>query len=170
MQQHYKRSRLFIDESVQTAVLFRAAWYWVACLIGQMLMTVFFAAVNSAAGDPRFWWHLQLTVLAAAALLPLILWDLLKLSHRWVGPIYRLRESLRALGRGEAAAPVFFRKYDFWQDLAFDLNKVSQELALHRKNATAETTIASSSASSVESTTTADTEDRSQTTTEAIVI
>lgn len=170
MQQHYKRSRLFIDESVQTAVLLRAGWYWVACLIAQMLMAVFFAAVNSATGDPRFWWHLQLTVLAAAALLPLILWDLLKLSHRWVGPVYRLRESLRALGRGESPPPVFFRKYDFWQELAIDLNKVSEELALRRRNVTPELTIASPAASSDESTTTVTTEDRSQMTTEALVI
>lgn len=133
------RYRLLIDKPVQSAILFRALWYWGICLVAQLLMAFFFASAASSSNgystdDPRMWWHLQLTFLAAVVLLPIILLDVLKLSHRWVGPIFRVRNTLRSLGKGENVSPVKFREHDFWQDLAGDLNAVSDELSRRRNH------------------------------------
>jgi hypothetical protein len=146
MNESYKRTRLFIDQPVQTAVLVRAMWYWAACLIAQMLMAIFIATVSSTTADPKFWLHLQLIILAGIVLLPIILFDLLKLSHRWVGPIYRLRETLRALARGEAPRVVRFREDDYWRELAADMNNISAELARHRMKETSVSPITTASA------------------------
>jgi nitrate/nitrite-specific signal transduction histidine kinase len=59
---------------------------------------------------------------------PATLLDFLRLSHRWVGPIYRLRTSLQALNPGEAVKPLAFRDGDFWQELAGDFNQMADEL------------------------------------------
>lgn len=138
MTHNHQRRQLFIDRPVQVTLLLRALLYWAVCLMAQLLMVFFFAMVSSSADDflangPQLWWHLQLSVIASLVLLPVILLDLLKLSHRWVGPISRLRTTLKALSRGEPVPPVRFREKDFWQDLAGDLNVVAVEL--HRQSA-----------------------------------
>jgi hypothetical protein len=129
----HQRRKIFIDRPIQLAVLLRTALYWAMCTMAQVLMVLFFGMVASSQQDfpslhPQVTWHLQVTLLASIALLPILLWDVLKLSHRWVGPIFRLRTALRTLSRGETISPVKFRGRDFWQDLASDLNAVAAQL------------------------------------------
>ena len=132
-----KRRRLFVDGPIQSALLLRATMYWAVCLIVQVLMIVLFAVLTSSpdsfyahVGD--LWRHLQLSVVAAILVLPMMLFDIVKLSHRWVGPVFRLRASLHALSRGEPVAPIRFRDGDFWQELAGDFNVIATELKKHR--------------------------------------
>jgi hypothetical protein len=61
-----------------------------------------------------------------------VLRDLVRLSHRWVGPILRLRSALNALSRGESISPIRFREGDYWQELAGDFNIVAAELTRRR--------------------------------------
>ena len=136
---HNKRRRLFVDRPVQVALILRATLYWVMCLVAQLLMVFVFAVITSPqdvySNESHLWWHFQLAVLAAIVLLPLILLDVLKLSHRWVGPVFRLRMSLQALSKGKSISPICFREHDFWQDLAGDLNVVAAELDRQRSEA-----------------------------------
>jgi hypothetical protein len=134
--QHHRR-RMFIDRPIQSALLFRAAAYWGVSLMTQLLFVFFFAVVSSSpdsfyAKSNHLWWHLELSVIGAMLLLPMILLDILRLSHRWVGPIFRLRSSLQALSRGACVPPIRFREGDFWQELAGDFNVVAAELAQRR--------------------------------------
>lgn len=137
MTNKHKRRQLFIDRPVQVVLLFRALLYWAVCLMAQLLLVFFFAMVTSSEEDffangPQLWWHLQLLLLSSAVILPVILLDLLKLSHRWVGPVFRLRKCLHALSRREPVPPIRFRNGDFWQDLAGDINAVAAELNRQR--------------------------------------
>ena len=79
-------------------------------------------------------WHIQVSLLASLAVLPIMLLDILRLSHRWVGPLFRLRASLHQLSLGEPIQPIRFRDGDYWQDLARDVNVVTEELMRHRSN------------------------------------
>ena len=131
------RRKVFIDRPIQTALLLRATLYWAVCLLVQVLMIAFFAVVTSSpdtfyANLDELWAHLRLSLVAAALVLPLLLIDIVKLSHRWVGPVFRLRTSLQALSRGEPVTPIRFREGDFWQELAGDFNVISAELAQYR--------------------------------------
>jgi hypothetical protein len=131
------RRRVFIDRPIQTALLLRATTYWAVCLLVQVLTIVFFAVLTSSpdafyARLGGLWTHLQLSLVAAAVVLPLLLLDIVKLSHRWVGPVFRLRTSLQALSRGEPVTPIRFRDGDFWQELAGDFNVVAAELSQYR--------------------------------------
>jgi hypothetical protein len=127
------RRQIFIDPPIQIAVMIRTFMYWGLGTIAQILMVLYFAMITTSKQDfvsfgPQLWWQLQISLIASAVLLPIILLDVLRLSHRWVGPIFRLRNALKSLGRGEAVPSVRFRDGDFWQDLAGDLNSVAAQL------------------------------------------
>jgi hypothetical protein len=130
-----QRSRLFIDFPVQGTLLIRAVFFWMVTVIAQVLMVLFFTLMTSdSVADfnlrgQNLWWHLELALLASALILPAILLDLLRLSHRWVGPVFRLRASLQALNRGETVKPIAFRDGDFWQELAGEFNEAADELS-----------------------------------------
>jgi hypothetical protein len=51
------------------------------------------------------------------------LYDTLKLSHRFAGPIVRLRNGLSAWGDGKEVQPIKFRQNDFWNELADHFNR-----------------------------------------------
>ena len=62
------------------------------------------------------------------ALLPVVIYDSLRLSNRIAGPTFRLQGALRELASGESFPSLKFRRRDFWHDLAEDLNTLSLRL------------------------------------------
>ena len=57
-------------------------------------------------------------VIVSLLLLPLVIFDMIRFSNRFVGPLLRLRRSMRQLARGQRVEPLKFRSNDLWQDLA----------------------------------------------------
>jgi len=64
-------------------------------------------------------------------LLPVFVLDAIKLSHRFAGPIYRLRYTIRKIAHGDPAPRLKFRDFDFWQGLAEDFNRMVDRLTAH---------------------------------------
>ena len=56
-------------------------------------------------------------------LVPVYIWDVVKLSNRFAGPMYRLRGILNELADGGRASQLRFRPGDFWQETATDFNR-----------------------------------------------
>jgi signal transduction histidine kinase len=67
-------------------------------------------------------------VVLSLALLPVFLYDTIKMSHRFAGPIYRFRKSLKTLAGGQSVEEISFRGNDFWADLSNDFNQVAKKL------------------------------------------
>jgi uncharacterized integral membrane protein len=71
----------------------RVALYWTVCVLTQVLALLFVSVMAAMSADPNAFtvpalqlrWPLQLVVFASALVLPVILFDVLRLSHRWVG-------------------------------------------------------------------------------------
>ena len=63
-------------------------------------------------------------LMASLLLLPLMIVDVIRFSNRFVGPLVRLRRSMRELARGECVGPIEFRDADFWQEIAEEFNAV----------------------------------------------
>jgi hypothetical protein len=59
-------------------------------------------------------------------ILPTFVYDSLKLSNRFVGPIVRLRQSIAGLARGDEVKELRFRDNDFWRELSEDFNVVAK--------------------------------------------
>jgi len=73
----------------------------------------------------QLWDRYGTVMVVSVVMLPIVLFDVLFLSNRIVGPIYRMRRSLRALAAGEYVAPIEFRKGDFRLELADEFNAVA---------------------------------------------
>ena len=129
------RKHLFVDPKVQGALAARIVLYWIVCLISITLMLLCWRIVT---GPPRMfathfeemWFSYGPAAIASFILLPLVIVDVLRLSNRFVGPLVRLRRSMRQLGRGEDVEPIEFRETDFWPEFADEFNAIRLRLQL----------------------------------------
>jgi len=123
------RKRLFVDPKVQGALVGRVILYWVVCLITITLMLICWRIVTGPARPfythfDDLWFFHGPAVIASFILLPLVVLDIVRLSNRFVGPMLRLRRSMRALARGEYVEPLEFRDTDYWHEFAEEFNAV----------------------------------------------
>ncbi|HYO24038.1 MAG TPA: hypothetical protein VEQ85_03730, partial [Lacipirellulaceae bacterium] len=80
----------------------------------------------------QLWWTHGPLFLVMFFMLPVFIVDTIKLSHRFAGPIYRMRQTIRSLAKGGAYTPMKFRDLDFWQGLAEDFNQMVERLTSGR--------------------------------------
>lgn len=131
-----KRNRVLVDPAVQWALGRRLVVHWglfflLLITIGMALRWVFALAdfgVTGAALDAARQQVPQIVLMFL--LLPIFIRDSMKLSHRFVGPMYRVRTVLATLGSGGSVAPVKLRNGDFWQETAMHLNEVRQRIEM----------------------------------------
>jgi hypothetical protein len=136
------RKHLFVDYKVQGSLVNRVVLYWIMCLF---TLTVMILCWRILTGPTRMfythlddmWFHFGPALIGSFLLLPLVVYDIVQLSNRFVGPLLRLRRSLRTLAHGEEVAPLKFRDNDFWQEFAAEFNAVAERM--HKLNQTATT-------------------------------
>jgi hypothetical protein len=139
------RKHLFVDVKVQGALIARVVAYWLLCLIAVALMLLCWRIVTGPARIfythfDDMWFQYGPAAIGSLILLPLIVMDILRLSNRFVGPLLRLRRSLRALARGEDVEPIQFRCNDFWKDFAEEFNAVAARMQKLNSSAATEKT------------------------------
>jgi len=131
----YHRKQQLIDKPVQLRMAAGMALHWVlyflfillAIPVWQMLTVSGFSKPFSVV-VVESWAHMTPVFLFLATLLPIFIWESIKFSNRFVGPIYRLRTTMRALNAGEPFEPIRFRKRDFWHDVAEEFNTLMERL------------------------------------------
>lgn len=137
-----KRATILVDPKVQWAIGRRIILHWfvfAGCLITVNIMmrtivtmseVAFIDALRMAAARQMS------VVVVMLVMLPTFVLDTLKLSNRFAGPMYRLRNALVKIPAGEPPEPLAFRSGDFWSDVAEDFNRVAQDhQSLRRRNA-----------------------------------
>lgn len=127
-----KRRQLFIDEAVQGAILYRIIVYWIFWLATVLVLMLCWVA-SKTDGQPfcqlfadRLVPNLP-ALLTMIIVLPLVLVDAIRLSNRFVGPIYKLQTAMTQLARGELPDPVQIRHTDYWGEVTGSFNQ-----ALHQ--------------------------------------
>ncbi len=131
---HPARKKTFVDPKVQGALVRRLVFHWCA-FIAAAAVVAFVLQVLSNPFRPireqaqQVWWTHGPFLLVLVFLLPVFIVDTIKLSHRFAGPIYRLRQTIRGLAQGNQFTPLKFRDFDFWQGLADDFNLMVQQLS-----------------------------------------
>ncbi len=132
-----KRRLILVDRKVQWAIVRQSVMHW----LGHTLVAaVYLAMLELLLGGLKPWsehwrtiWPLAASLLLSLLLLlPKFIYDSLQLSNRFVGPVTRLRRSLRELAEGRPLAPVKFRKGDYWQEMAGELNRAVEALRKQR--------------------------------------
>ncbi len=139
-----KRTKLFIDPVVQGALLRRLMLHWF-CLSGAIFTCLLIGQVLTDGVDRRLGEHLAMMwqkygilLITMVCLFPAFAYDSVKLSNRFAGPVYSLRQALRKLSQGEEIAPLSFRKGDYWTEIAGDVNRVADRLRQSSAEADAE--------------------------------
>ena len=129
-----KRRQHFVDSHVQGSLLRRILVHWlvffgVACLSVVALQSLLgnpgvpmMERVQSEMGEFVF---LGIVLLS---LFPAFMLDTIRFSNRFVGPIARLRRSLRELGEDGKTPTLQFREADFWADVAQEFNTINQRV------------------------------------------
>jgi len=74
------------------------------------------------------WLDFWPSLAASLLVLPIVIWDVLRVSHRFAGPMVRLRHGLRDLADGKTVRPMKFREGDFWTVFADEFNRLAESL------------------------------------------
>jgi hypothetical protein len=122
-----RRTKQFVDASVQGALARRIIVHWLLFLIVAALAAFVLQVLSNpfrplAEHARDLWWTHGPFLLVLVFLLPVFIVDTIKVSHRFAGPIFALRRALREIGEGKPPRKLKFRRKDFWHDLAEDYN------------------------------------------------
>ncbi len=131
---HNRRKRYFVDSEVQPALMRQCAIHW--GLFGLAAFILLFLTQWLVTPEKHsFAWHVTglwtrygMILMILLALMPVFVFDMLKLTNRFCGPLVQLRRAMRALARGEDVKPVRFRKGDYWTELADEFNAMLKQI------------------------------------------
>jgi hypothetical protein len=129
------RKRLFVDALVQGALVRRLGLYFCSAIVFVVLPS---AIARTYLEPERFFFSHLLDVtteygpvlLTLIAMAPFVFYDALKLTNRFAGPIYRLRQQLQRFENGEDVSRIKFRDGDFWPDLAVQVNALLERVRI----------------------------------------
>lgn len=129
-----KRGKLFVDTKVQGALAIRIAMHW--CLFFVVSMMCIFA-LEYFLGEPGLsfqehasvvWRKYAFFILLMITIVPSFVYDAIKLSNRFAGPMVRLRTAMQSAADGAEVKPIKFRDGDFWMEVCDLFNKVGERL------------------------------------------
>jgi hypothetical protein len=127
------RQQVWVDRSVQGVLVGRVILYWICALLYVGLGSACFQynqnpdwtlAKHAQVLFGQMWPWLPTAIM----LLPLAIYDVVRLSNLFAGPVYRLRNHFAALREDIACAPILFREDDYWRDLAAPINDMQAEI------------------------------------------
>ena len=125
----FRRKRLYIDPKIQGALLIRTAVYWLLCLLTASSVLACWMTITGPARPLRspfhdFWNEFGPSFIFAMLMLPIALFDLLRLSNKVAGPMYRIRNEMHKLAMAEPVRPIELRSGDFGGDMAEEFNAI----------------------------------------------
>lgn len=131
-----ERKKTFVDSQVQGALVRRLILHWLAFFATASIVTFMLHVLSNPLVPLKthieeLWWTQGPFLVVMVFLLPMFVFDTIKLSHRFAGPIYRLRQTIRKIADGGTVPKLKFRDFDFWQGLAEDFNNMIDRLSAH---------------------------------------
>jgi hypothetical protein len=133
---NFKRRKLLIDRDVQLGLVLRLVLHWITFLAATACVLPIARAILLADIDTPPWERMQqvgtdagILLVVFLLLLPYFMYDTIKVTNRFAGPMYRLKMTIRALANGAAFHGMHFRSGDYWQDVAGDFNSMMARLA-----------------------------------------
>jgi hypothetical protein len=125
----HRRKIEYVDPEVQGALARQLALHWGMFLviasvlvIGLKWMSNPFTPLGEHLIDA--WWTYSPVLVVFVCLTPVFVFDSVKLSNRFTGPVMRLRKAIRELADGAKPRKIDLRDGDFWKDVASDFNRV----------------------------------------------
>lgn len=129
-----QRLQKYVDREVQSSLMRRLCTHWFMFIFANILAIAFWTRFLDAPTEPwadtfaLIWQRVVPFFIVSTALAPVFIWDALKFSNRFTGPIVRVRRELALIADGHAPKAIEFRKGDFWKSLANDFNRAFVKL------------------------------------------
>lgn len=128
-----RRKQLVVDGKVQRAILKRVFVYWLFCVLFIMTPLVLVSTLSQPElhlGEhlKSIWSQYWMSFTMAVLLLPMAIIDALRLSHGFIGPVYRLRRELEQYASRPDISFSKFREDDFWSSLGADVVRFGEDL------------------------------------------
>lgn len=131
------RNRMWIDPRVQGVLVGRVIIYWFAVVLYCGTTT----AITQYFEYPQWSYFRHFSewlknagpwIPSALMFLPLVIFDMVRLSHLFVGPAYRVRQQLSRIIDTPNCAPLVLRTDDYWTDMIEPVNNLqSHIMSLH---------------------------------------
>ncbi len=130
------RKKLFVDKRVQGVLVRQLIVHWmIASLV--MFLYLLILQVFSTPEKMSFsgylsvmWDKYAILLVALISVFPVFVYDSIKLSNRFAGPMVSFRNNLEKLSKGEEVKVLSFRKNDFWHGLSGDINAIARRMNL----------------------------------------
>ena len=127
-----ERKKVWVDE-FQTRLSSRIMCYLIVFLIVLCNFLFVWKLVEEGPLDPLQQFNDMMRTyfpvfVCLIALLPVMVWDTVRFSHRLVGPIVRFRKTMQAIANGESVRPIKLRGNDYLTEMRDDFNKMLEEL------------------------------------------
>lgn len=135
-----KRTRLFVDRKVQGVLLRQLVLHWISAglvvFVFLFIMQILSTTERMSFGEHvvKMWSQYKVAFVAILTVMPVFVYDSIKLSHRFAGPMVSLRNAMSDLAEGKPIEGVFFRKKDYWHDICVDVNAVAKRMDLLSEN------------------------------------
>lgn len=128
-----QRQQVWVDRSVQGVLVGRVILYWFCAVLYVGLGSACFQYYQNpeltvATHFRRLFGQMWPWLPSAIMLLPLAIYDVVRLSNMFAGPVCRLRKHFAALRKDIACAQLVFREDDYWRDLAAPINDMQAEI------------------------------------------
>jgi hypothetical protein len=140
-----RRTRRFIDSTVQGALVRRIVLHWLIFLAMAFFTLPLWQIWSSGNIFRPFstlmvesWRNTAPVFVILIAMLPIFVWDTVKLSHRFAGPMYRFQNTVKSLVAGKCVRPISLRDGDFWTEFADDLNALMRRIDDRKESAPVE--------------------------------
>jgi hypothetical protein len=129
-----KRTTLLVDRQVQGALLWRIIVYWQFLVVSISLVLLawdYYHTPSTSLAQAVLNVHARYgpVLFASLLLLPLIMFDVVRITNRIVGPVVRMRQALRDVADGLPAQPLNFRDNDLWRELGTEYNRAAARIA-----------------------------------------
>jgi hypothetical protein len=134
-----RRKKKLVNISVQKAIALRIASHSILFAWSVYLVCVALLHLTGSGESEETFAHIRTVCLSAIGvsilvMLPAIIYDAIKFSHRVAGPVMRLNNMLPSVGL-EKLEHVGLRKRDYWQEVAAEFNSMLDRVEAVRQAA-----------------------------------
>lgn len=128
------RKRLYVDSQVQGSLLRQLLMHWAtACFLVFLYLLAMQTLKDGFESSFRenlavLWQDYSMIILILLVISPVFIYDSIKLSNRFVGPMISFRAAMKKLADGGDPGDISFRQSDFWREMTKDFNRISAEM------------------------------------------